>query len=247
MISRRSFVHSLLALPLAAPATISALPGGRRLRVLGIGAHPGDPESGCGGTLARYADAGHDVALLYTTSGEKSLPAVEPAEAARRRREEATRACAVLGARARFVGLASGALGLTAATTAAFRAAFDAESPDVVFTHWPEDTDWEHQVTALLTLRAYLQPPRPTPLFFYEVQTGARTMGFTPTAYVDVTATREKKAQALRAHASQSFERLYEQQQEKIEAFRGRELGVSAAEAFTALGPDARSGLLPGL
>jgi hypothetical protein len=32
-----------------------------------------------------------------------------------------------------------------------------------------------------------------------------------------------------------------------MEAFRGRELGVSAAEAFAAVGPDARSGSLPGL
>jgi LmbE family N-acetylglucosaminyl deacetylase len=29
------------------------------------GGHPGDPECGCGGTIARYTEAGHEAVLLY--------------------------------------------------------------------------------------------------------------------------------------------------------------------------------------
>ena len=32
---------------------------GRKLNVVVTGGHPGDPEYGCGGTVARYADLGH--------------------------------------------------------------------------------------------------------------------------------------------------------------------------------------------
>ena len=33
------------------------------------GGHPGDPEYGCGGTVARLAAAGHEVVLLYLNDG----------------------------------------------------------------------------------------------------------------------------------------------------------------------------------
>jgi LmbE family N-acetylglucosaminyl deacetylase len=33
------------------------------------GAHPDDPETGCGGTIAGLSDVGHEVVILYLTSG----------------------------------------------------------------------------------------------------------------------------------------------------------------------------------
>ena len=42
----------------------------RRLKVIVTGGHPGDPEYGCGGTIARYTDLGHEVVLLYLNRGE---------------------------------------------------------------------------------------------------------------------------------------------------------------------------------
>ncbi|MDA0195462.1 MAG: PIG-L family deacetylase [Bacteroidetes bacterium] len=54
-----------------------------------VGAHPGDPEFGCGGTMAKYSDAGHDVILLYLTRGEASDPGKTYTEMAALRTEEA--------------------------------------------------------------------------------------------------------------------------------------------------------------
>ncbi|MBI4582827.1 MAG: PIG-L family deacetylase [Planctomycetes bacterium] len=34
------------------------------LKVVCVGAHPDDPESGCGGTIARYAELGHHVTVI---------------------------------------------------------------------------------------------------------------------------------------------------------------------------------------
>jgi len=39
------------------------------LSVICVGGHPDDPESGCGGTLARYTAAGHRVTIIYLTRG----------------------------------------------------------------------------------------------------------------------------------------------------------------------------------
>ncbi len=45
----------------------------RRRKVLVIGAHPDDPETGCGGTMCLLADAGHEVVCVYLTRGEAGI------------------------------------------------------------------------------------------------------------------------------------------------------------------------------
>jgi hypothetical protein len=42
----------------------------KKLNVVCVGAHPGDPEFGCGGTMAKYSKAGHQVIFLYLSRGE---------------------------------------------------------------------------------------------------------------------------------------------------------------------------------
>ena len=41
------------------------------MNILAIGSHPDDLEYGCGGTLARYAAAGHSITMLVLTGGEQ--------------------------------------------------------------------------------------------------------------------------------------------------------------------------------
>ena len=64
----------LVATTLDAPAITQEESGAsktnRPLKVVVTGGHPGDPEYGCGGTIARYTDLGHEVVLLYLNRGE---------------------------------------------------------------------------------------------------------------------------------------------------------------------------------
>src|SRR5258708_3193781 len=76
----------------------------RLLKVVCVGAHPDDPESGCGGTLARYTAAGHQVTAIYLTRGEAGIPGKSHDEAAAIRSGEAEAACKVLGAKPIFAG-----------------------------------------------------------------------------------------------------------------------------------------------
>src|SRR5450631_2334812 len=88
-----------------ARATLGAQsPPGRKLKVIVTGGHPGDPEYGCGGTVARYADQGHDVVLLYLNRGEKGCPEPAPEKGSLVRVAEAKRACEILKARPAFAG-----------------------------------------------------------------------------------------------------------------------------------------------
>src|SRR5438309_701098 len=61
-----------------------------KLTIVVAGGHPDDPESGCGGTMARYADAGNKVISLYLTRGEAGIPGKSHDEAAAIRTREAT-------------------------------------------------------------------------------------------------------------------------------------------------------------
>jgi N-acetylglucosamine malate deacetylase 1 len=228
--------------PAVAPAN-----QGRTLKAVCVGAHPDDPESGCGGTLARYAAAGHQVTVIYLTRGEAGIPGKSHDQAAAIRSAEAEEACKILGARAVFAGQIDGATEVNRERARTLKGLLDAEAPDVVFAHWPLDTHADHQAAGLLTLRAYLASPKKFPLFFFEVNSGSQTFGFMPSTYVDITATRDRKKAVLLAHRSQGGERIYRDHHGPMEAFRGRELGVTAAEAFVALARDGWSVRPPGL
>src|SRR5437660_808320 len=105
--NRRQFIQqSAITAPAllagAAVATAGDAPAGekRPLKVVCVGAHPDDPESGCGGTLARYAGAGHAVTVIYLTRGERGIRDKSLAEAARIRSAEGEAACKIMGAKA---------------------------------------------------------------------------------------------------------------------------------------------------
>ena len=94
LISRRTLVAWSIA---AVPGTL-ALAQLRKLKVVVCGGHPGDPEYGCGGTVARYTDLGHEVVLLYLNRGEKGCPEKDPSAGSAVRVPEARKACEILKA-----------------------------------------------------------------------------------------------------------------------------------------------------
>jgi LmbE family N-acetylglucosaminyl deacetylase len=57
-------------------------------------------------------------------------------------------------------------------------------------------------------------------------------MIFKPTDYVDISETKDQKKKAVYCHVSQDPPGIYQCGHAVMEDFRGRELGVVAAEAF---------------
>jgi LmbE family N-acetylglucosaminyl deacetylase len=234
------------ALPLAAAdAESGAAP---TLKVVCVGGHPDDPESGCAGTLARYAALGHAVTVIYLTRGERGIPGKSLDEAAKIRSTESEAACKIMGAKPVFFGQIDGATELTRAHVDAMTQLLAAHNPDVVFAHWPVDTHMDHQVASLLTIRAWMgAAQRTSRLYFYEVNIGSQTEGFLPNTYVDISSVVEQKKAALFAHASQDGRGIWREHHEIMAQWRGREAGVSAAEAFVHLNRDSAISQLPGL
>ena len=204
----------------------------KKLNVVCVGAHPGDPEFGCGGTLAKYSDAGHSVTLIYLTRGEAGDPTKSFGESAVLRTREAEASCKVLKAKARFAGQTDGNTELTKEKNDVMTRLIQSENPDIVFTHWPLDTHRDHRITGLLTLDAWVTAGQQFDLYFYEVNTGDETMGFFPTDYVDISDVRERKMAAMFAHKTQNPANVYDTYFKSMEDFRGLEAGVKAAEGF---------------
>lgn len=249
MMNRRHFVKATLAaagLPLAGASAAEETGRAHALKVVCIGGHPDDPESGCAGTLARYASEGHAVTVIYLTRGERGIQGKSDAEAAAIRSAECEAACKVIGAKAAFAGQIDGSTEVTRGRVDQLLALLAAEKPDVVFTHWPIDTHFDHQAASLLALCACRALERRPQLYFFEVNTGSQTHGFTPDTYVDISQMVEKKKAALFAHRSQDGEGIWRTHHQIVAQFRGREAGVEAAEAFVSLPRGSLVTQLPG-
>jgi LmbE family N-acetylglucosaminyl deacetylase len=81
---------------------------GGPLRVVCIGAHPDDPETGCGGTLSPLIAAGHKVMIVYLTRGEVGVKYIRKVAVTWNPRE-ARRACGFMGAQIIFIDQPDGA------------------------------------------------------------------------------------------------------------------------------------------
>jgi LmbE family N-acetylglucosaminyl deacetylase len=222
-------VGTIASLVSSAGASASDFP--HKLKIVVTGGHPGDPEAACGGTMARFADMGHEVVALYLTRGERGLQGKTQAEAAAIRTGEAQRACTILKARALFLNQADADTVVSVPRYEEFRHLLAAEKPHVVFTHWPIDAHRDHRATSLLVYDAWLIGGRQFALYYYEVSTGEETQHFHPTDYVNIAATESRKRAACFVHASQQPAKFYAYH-EKMHGFRGFEAGCQRAEAF---------------
>jgi LmbE family N-acetylglucosaminyl deacetylase len=254
-LTRRTFVRQSFAVVGPAIVAANALPlvgaeaesgAAPTLKIVCVGGHPDDPESGCAGTLARYAALGHAVTVIYLTRGERGISGKSLDEAAKIRSAECEAACKIMGAKPVFFGQIDGATELTKSHVDAMTQLLAADNPDLVFAHWPVDTHMDHQVASVLTIRAWMAL-RTSRLYFFEVNSGSQTEGFLPNTYVDISSVVEQKKAALFAHVSQDGRGIWREHHEIMSHWRGREVGVLAAEAFVHLNRESHISKLPGL
>lgn len=230
MLSRRGFLASALLLHADSP-----------LKIVVTGGHPGDPECGCAGTIARFTDLGHDVVLLYLNRGEGYCGPAPLDRCAQIRTAEAHKACQILKARAAFADQVDGRAIVDQAHYESFARLLNAEAPDVVFTQWPIDRHRDHRAVSALTLDAFFQTNKRFALYYYEV--AEDTSMFTPSDYVDISTVGSRRRAACYAHVSQQPDKWYPKQIE-ITKFRGLASGVPQAEAFLRH-PESKRFLLP--
>jgi LmbE family N-acetylglucosaminyl deacetylase len=226
------------------------------MRILTIAAHPDDETLGAGATIALHAARGDEVWVCILSDGVGARHGHVELQ-----KDCAMRACDVLGVReVVFCGLPDQRLDTLPLldVIAPIEKVIAELRPDVVLTHFKEDSNQDHR----LVFQATLVAARPVNgstvrrLMCYEIPGSTEWAGpfqesvFTPNVYVDVSSTLDKKIEAMHAYADTHISEVrpypHPRSYEALEIYARRygiAAGLEAAEPFMLLREIARQGL----
>lgn len=197
------------------------------MNILAVGAHPDDIEFGCGGTLIKYSQKGHNIYLLVLTKGEVGArPSI--------RMKELARAAKFLKAKKVYRGnFPDTKVPVDKRLITVIENAMRDSKPDIIFFNYYNDIHQDHRAVAEGAISATRYVKK---VLFYEVPT---TEQFEPDVFVDITAVIENKLKLLNIYASQvdktRVPRLTILESAKSCAnFRGFQARVKYAEGFKA-------------
>lgn len=222
-------------------------------RVLAVYAHPDDADVSAGGTLAAWAAAGAHVEVVVCAEGDKGAtdPITDAEALARQRAAEVDQAIAVLGlAHAHRLGRPDGDVRNDAALREGIVRLIRSVRPDVVVCPDPTAIVFggsyvnhrDHREVGWATLDAAAHEAG-NPLYFPDAGEAHRvgevwlSGALDPDAWVDISATIDRKAEALLCHESQlgeAGEWLRTAVRERAEE-EGRRSGYRHAEGFRRL------------
>ncbi len=212
-------------------------------RILVVAPHPDDEVLGCGGTIARLRDHGHDVHVAIVTTGK---PPQFPADLVMQIRKELDAAHEVLGGTTKhYLDLPAAALDTIGAAqiNGAVAEVVAKVDPDTVFAPFFGDVHVDHQLVFNATLVACRPRSAATPRLVLAYETLSETNwaappitpGFQPNVFVDIGDTLERKLAAFAKFESQVKPFPDERSLDTIRALarlRGSTVFRPAAEAF---------------
>ncbi|MDG5747729.1 PIG-L family deacetylase [Qipengyuania sp. XHP0207] len=212
-------------------------------RILVVAPHPDDEVLGCGGTIARLRDHGHDVHVAIVTTGK---PPQFPADLVMQIRKELDAAHEVLGGTTKhYLDLPAAALDTIGAAqiNGAVAEVVAKVNPDAVFAPFFGDVHVDHQLVFNATLVACRPRSAATPRLVLAYETLSETNwaappitpGFQPNVFVDIGDTLERKLAAFAKFESQVKPFPDERSLDTIRALarlRGSTVFRPAAEAF---------------
>jgi LmbE family N-acetylglucosaminyl deacetylase len=203
-----------------------------KTKVVVLAPHTDDGEFGCGGSINKLIDQGHEVIYIAFSAAEKSLPTGWPSDALR---EEVKQATKILGIRDDNLRI----LNYPVRDFPQFRqpiledmVRLKAElEPDVVFLPSLHDTHQDHQVIAQEGFRAF----KTVSMLGYEIPWNNLTFHTNFFTLLQETHL-EKKIQALTCYRSQQ-DRPYASAEfvRSLARTRGTQIGSQYAEVFEAI------------
>jgi LmbE family N-acetylglucosaminyl deacetylase len=219
--------------------------------ILAIAAHPDDEVLGCGGTLALHVDAGDRVVVLIACEGES----LRYGPGAVNQADDIRRAGEILGVKqVRTLGFADQKLdtmNLVDIITP-LEKVIDEARPDIVYCQYGGDINRDHY----MLFQAALVATRPIAKFLrgvYAFETASSTewaypRTFVPDTWIDISATLERKLDAMACYRSEVREYPHPRSLESLRhraAYWGNHVALEAAEVFMTVRRVYRSGETP--
>jgi LmbE family N-acetylglucosaminyl deacetylase len=195
----------------------TAAPDDRKPRILCIGAHPDDAESGAAGTAALWIAKGYHVKFVAVTNGDIGHWKESGPELARRRKAEVEHGAKIIGYDFEILENHDGELQPTIENRKTITRLIREWKADVVITHRPNDYHPDHRYTSVLvqdsaymvTVPKFL-PEVPAlkanPVFLYFSDRFQKPYPFQPDIAVGIDAVMEKKLEVLLGMVSQFYE-----------------------------------------
>lgn len=214
--------------------------------VLAIAAHGDDETLGCGGTLARHVAAGDRVHVLLLADGVTARNGHAEID---KRNGQAYAAARELGVEPpTMVGFKDNRLDAVALldVVKTIEGTIREVSPSVVYTHHAGDLNVDHSIVHRATLTACRPLPEQTvrAIYGFEIPSSTGWAGpeqaraFIPNHYIEITDFLDLKLRALVCYESELRPFPHARSLEAVQAlarWRGSEVGVRAAEAFSVL------------
>ena len=220
----------------------------KKKKVLVIAAHPDDEVLGCGGTIARHADAGDQVNVLIVAEGATSRQLqrdrIQASEELSALEEAAKTAGSILGAAGvELLDLPDNRLDSVDRLDLIKQIEDRIDQHQVIYVHHAGDVNVDHRRLH----EAVVTACRPTPgqsvrrMLSYEVASSSEWQPpysaptFTPNWFIDISREWDRKREALLAYSSEMRAWPHARSLEAVEhlaRWRGAQVGVQAAEAF---------------
>lgn len=200
------------------------------MNVLVIGAHADDPEVSMGGTIAKLIEEGHKVKLLICILPEESREGNVMVDAKANRLKYQKASAKRLGCELKILDMNPYTISFNRELVKKIDSEIVAYKPDVIFTHWDNDTHQDHKAVALSTFAASRK--NNVTVLMYEQLTlgGISPYTFSSHIYVDISKKIKEKIDAVK-----SYEFISKEDVDAITSlakFRGNQIGVDYAECF---------------
>lgn len=215
------------------------------MKTLVIAAHPDDEVLGAGASIARWLDEGRKLQIAILGEGATSREPFSRGAVAVLERTAIEAARRLGAAPPRFLGLPDNRFDTLPLLDIVQRveSLIEEFQPELVLTHHGGDLNVDHALTfrAVLTALRPMQGTRVRELRTFEIASSTEWAfarfepAFRPNCFVDVSATLQRKLDAMECYESEARAFPHPRSSQALEALartRGAQAGFEAAEAF---------------
>ena len=217
-------------------------------KVLVIAAHADDDALGCGGTLAKLASQGYEIHAIYFTDGVSARKKDKDLnKKILNRKKNSIKASKILGIKTiKNFSYPDNQLDNIPLLkiTQNIETVISTIKPDILFTHYENDLNIDHQIIS----KAVITATRPKPkskikkIFLFETLSSTEwkysmknKQQFNPNYFVDISKTLKKKIKAFSCYKNEVCNWPHPRSLKGIKTlamYRGQSVGIKFAEAF---------------